>query len=73
LYPFINDPNAGASKLIRVVDESGEDYLYPVRFFRKLALPSDIQRALDRARERFLRVLRSRAAGICETWPQLRQ
>ena len=38
MYPFINDPNAGASKLIRVVDESGEDYLYPVRFFRKLAL-----------------------------------
>jgi hypothetical protein len=32
--------------LIRVVDESGEDYLYPARLFRKLALPSDFQRAL---------------------------
>ena len=46
LYPFINDPDAEKNKLIRVVDESGEDYLYPARLFRKLALPSDIQRAL---------------------------
>jgi hypothetical protein len=46
LYPFIDDPEAEARKLIRVVDESGEDYLYPARLFRKLALPSGIQRAL---------------------------
>jgi hypothetical protein len=46
LYPFIYDPEAEANNLIRVVDESGEDYLYPARLFRKLALPSDIQRAL---------------------------
>ena len=45
-YPFINDPDAEANNLIRVVDESGEDYLYPSRLFRKLALPSDIQRVL---------------------------
>ena len=49
LYPFINDPDAEKNKLIRVVDESGEDYLYPARLFRKLALPSDIQRALRTA------------------------
>ena len=46
LYPFINDPDAEANNLIRVVDESGEDYLYPAGLFRKLALPSDVQRAL---------------------------
>jgi hypothetical protein len=46
LYPFINDPDAEANNLIRVVDESGEDYLYPARLFRKLALPGDVQRAL---------------------------
>ena len=45
LYPFIDDPDAEANKLIRVVDESGEDYLYPARLFRKLALPSDVRRA----------------------------
>jgi len=46
LYPFISDPDVEANNLIRVVDESSEDYLYPARLFRKLALPSDIQRAL---------------------------
>jgi len=49
LYPFINDPDAEANSLIRVVDESGQDYLYPARLFRKLALPGDIQRALRMA------------------------
>lgn len=46
LYSFIDDLDAEANNLIRIVDESGEDYLYPARLFRKLALPSDIQRAL---------------------------
>jgi hypothetical protein len=49
LYRFINDPDAEANNLIRVVDESGEDYLYPARLFRKLALPSDVERALRMA------------------------
>jgi hypothetical protein len=49
LYPFISDPDAEANNLIRVVDESGEAYLYPARLFRKLALPGDIQRALGMA------------------------
>jgi hypothetical protein len=46
LYPFVLDPQAEANNLIRVVDESGEDYLYPARLFRKLTLPADVQRAL---------------------------
>jgi len=49
LYPFINDADAEANHLIRVVDESGEDYLYPAALFRKLALPADVQRALRMA------------------------
>jgi len=46
LYPFITDADAEDNNLIRVVDESGEDYLYPARLFRKLALPGDLQCAL---------------------------
>jgi hypothetical protein len=46
LYQFIKDPAADAHNLIRVIDESGEDYLYPADFFRKLTLPTDLQRAL---------------------------
>jgi hypothetical protein len=49
LYQFIDDPDAESNSLIRVVDESGEDYLYPARLFRRLALPSDIERALQMA------------------------
>ena len=49
LCPIIEDPSAQANNLIRVVDESGEDYLYRARFFCKLALPADLQRALRMA------------------------
>lgn len=49
LYPFLSDPEAEANNLIRVIDESGEDYLYPSRLFRKLTLPRDVQRALRMA------------------------
>ena len=45
-YPFIRDAEADANRLIRVVDESGEDYLYPARLFRKVALPGGVKRAL---------------------------
>jgi hypothetical protein len=46
LYRVLNDPDAEANGLIRVIDESGEDYLYPSRLFRELALPADVERAL---------------------------
>jgi hypothetical protein len=49
LYPVLHDPDAEANDLIRVVDESGEDYLYPANLFRKLALPLELQRALRSA------------------------
>ena len=46
LYPVLNDPEAEANDLIRVIDESGEDYVYPARLFQKLTLPTEVQRAL---------------------------
>lgn len=46
LYPVVSDPEAAANDLIRVIDESGEDYLYPARLFQKLTLPIELQRAL---------------------------
>jgi hypothetical protein len=49
LYLVIPDSQAQGDDLIRVVDESGEDYLYPARFFRKLTLPVEVLRALRRA------------------------
>jgi hypothetical protein len=49
LYPVVNDAEAEANNLIRVIDESGEDYLYPDRLFRRLVLPVELQRALHLA------------------------
>lgn len=49
LYPVVPDPRADADDLIRVVDESGQDYLYPASLFRKVTLPLDLERVLRRA------------------------
>jgi hypothetical protein len=42
----MSDPEAAENDLIRVIDESGEDYLYPASLFQKLTLPIELQRAL---------------------------
>lgn len=34
---------------IRVIDESGEDYLYPVSFFVVIEVPQEVERAILRA------------------------
>jgi hypothetical protein len=46
LYAVMVDPDAEANDLIRVIDESGEDYVYPARLFQRLTLSGEIQRAL---------------------------
>jgi hypothetical protein len=46
LYAVVEDPDAEGNDLIRVIDESGEDYVYPARLFQRLTLPSETQRAL---------------------------
>jgi hypothetical protein len=46
LYPVVDDADAEANDLIRVIDESGEDYVYPARIFQRLTLPGELQRAL---------------------------
>ena len=46
LYSVVDDPDAEANDLIRVIDESGEDYVYPASLFQRLTLPGEVQRAL---------------------------
>lgn len=46
LYPVIGDRNAAKAGLIRVVDESGEDYLYPADYFIAIKLSRPVQRAV---------------------------
>jgi len=46
LYPVLHDPAAEKHRLVRVVDESGNDYLYPTDYFVALRLPQRVKRAL---------------------------
>lgn len=46
IYRALPDPIAAKHRQIRVVDESGEDYLYPASFFAPLELPQPIRKAV---------------------------
>ena len=46
LYPVLEDPAAEEKSFVRVVDESGEDYLYPKDWFLPLSLPERVEEAL---------------------------
>ena len=39
VYRVIADPDAAAHRMMRVIDESGEDYLYPQDRFVAIELP----------------------------------
>ncbi len=41
IYRLLEDPTAAARGLVRVIDESGEDYLYPERFFVLIEVPRE--------------------------------
>ena len=47
LYRVVPDQEAETQALIRVVDESGEDYLYPVELFAAVAVPAEAAEALS--------------------------
>ena len=46
LYQVLPDEAAAADGRLRVVDESGEDYLYPAELFLQIELPQAIEKAL---------------------------
>jgi hypothetical protein len=49
IYQVLPDPEAAKHKQIRVIDESGEDYLYPQSFFAPIELPQPLRRAVQAA------------------------
>jgi hypothetical protein len=49
LYRVLPDPVASKHKLVRIVDESGEDYLYPAAYFTAIKLPATVEKALLKA------------------------
>lgn len=54
IYEVMADVRGSRHKLLRVVDESGEDYLYPEDYFLAISLPQPIQKVLMH-HERFAR------------------
>jgi len=43
IYRALRDDDAHAHGQLRVVDESGQDYLYPARYFQSIELPPSLQ------------------------------
>jgi hypothetical protein len=46
IYVVLRDATAEKKDLLRIVDESGEDYLYPKSLFRPIALPTAVRKAV---------------------------
>ena len=49
IYQVLPDADAARHDYLRVIDESGEDYLYPAAYFMPIDLPQSIQEALLQA------------------------
>ncbi|MEK7378250.1 MAG: hypothetical protein AABZ71_05045 [Candidatus Binatota bacterium] len=49
VYRVLPDVRAAKDGLIRVIDESGEDYLYPANYFVPVELPQEAERVLSSA------------------------
>ena len=46
IYRVLPDEDATADGDLRVVDESGEDYLYPAEYFVMVELPQEVKESL---------------------------
>jgi hypothetical protein len=49
VYRLLSDQQAAKHRQLRVVDESGEDYLYPEEYFVPIKQPQSAERAVLRA------------------------
>jgi len=47
LYELIDDPQAKAVGMLRVIDESGEGYLFPEQLFVRITLPESLEKQLS--------------------------
>jgi hypothetical protein len=49
VYKTLRDDDARSEGLIRIVDETGEDYLFPEENFAAIELPKEVQKPFERA------------------------
>ena len=50
IYEFLPDDEADKEGYLRIIDESGEDYLYPKSYFVIVQLSQEAQEALEETR-----------------------
>lgn len=48
IYQVLNDKEATEDGDIRIIDESGEDYLYPLNYFLPISIYSELEEAILR-------------------------
>ena len=46
VYSVLSDERAAVNDYVRVIDETGEDYLYPAKYFAPIQLPPEIAKIL---------------------------
>lgn len=46
VYRVIPDEKANRSGYIRIIDDEGEDYLYPEKYFVFVQIPQEVEKAL---------------------------
>ncbi len=46
VYRVLSDEKAEKDGYVRVIDESGEDYLYPASYFVRVRLPQEAEQAM---------------------------
>jgi hypothetical protein len=49
IYQVVPDAEAANHELLRIIDESGEDYLYPADYFVPIDLPKAVEEAFSLA------------------------
>ncbi len=46
VYPILPDADAECDNYVRIIDETGEDYLFPANRFVFLTVPTEIEEAV---------------------------
>lgn len=46
IYQVLPDEKAARSDYIRIIDDEGEDYLYPKKYFVYVSIPQDVEKVL---------------------------
>lgn len=46
IYQVLPDPDAARHRQLRVIDESGDDYLYSAAYFSPIELPQPVRKAV---------------------------